>query len=104
MLRMLIVGAVGFAAAGVALRLARAGFRRGAVLPLRHGRLCAGDAVVVAGAQICREPQAAPTWARHCDGAMRRAVSRVAISEIRFGTQHRPPPERSSGIFAAVAD
>ena len=52
--RMLIVGTIGFAAAELHLRLARAGLRRGAILPLWHRRLRAGDAVVVAGAQICR--------------------------------------------------
>ena len=54
----LIVGAIGFIAVGTALRLARTGLRRDAVHPLRAGRLRAGGAVVVAGAQICRRADA----------------------------------------------
>ena len=52
--RMLIVGAIGFATCLVALWLARAGCRRAAVFAVRPRRHGACDAVVLAGAQICR--------------------------------------------------
>ena len=51
--RMLIVGAIGFAAL-IALWFARAGYRHDAVPALRPRRHGARDAVVLAGAQICR--------------------------------------------------
>ncbi len=53
-LRIIIVGAIGFTVTRTALWLARPGHRRDAVPPLRAGRRRARDAVVVAGAQICR--------------------------------------------------
>ena len=49
-LRMLIMGVIGFAVAGIDLRLARSGYGRAAVRALRAGRPGARDAVVVAGA------------------------------------------------------
>ena len=52
--RMLIVGTIGFVAAELLYGSRGPDYRRGAILPLWHRRLCTRDAVVVAGTQICR--------------------------------------------------
>ena len=52
--RMLMLGAIGFATASLLYGSRRAGCRCAAVCALRHRRPGACDAVVLAGAQICR--------------------------------------------------
>ena len=100
--RMLIVSAIGFRRFVLALWFARAGYRHDAVFALRPRRHGARDAVVLAGAQICRHAANGAFDVRFCRDPP--FALRTAVIVREGGRSSIPEASANERIVRGVLD